>query len=417
MMDFLAQRRMRGSRRLAVGLVVAFSALATSMAASASAEPPMVTKVNPAKGPVGGGTSVSISGTNVTGALSVKFGATEATGFTVNSGGSITAISPTEPAGTVDVTVTTPGGTSPISSADRFKFFPTITGLSPTSGPQAGGTSVTVTGTGFGLGTTATIFKFGLAKATSVNCGSTTTCTVVAPVHKAGIVDVNATVNKVSTPKARPADQFAYLPPVLTWDLTQAFAEHPKMNPLPDAFNNPNVWGWMHGETNAPSTYALLGVFFGPLAFEKECNFKNFYTWREARGATTPGISYNAGPTQEKGQTCVPSAEFPTKTVFTSPQLNGSQDSVVRWTSPITGVVTVSGSIQCVDEKVEGIVWQLDQGSSILLGPSTKADNTLTAFGPISVPVTAGESLYLDIGRGAVEGGFDTTAITLHITS
>jgi IPT/TIG domain len=171
---------------------------------------PTVTKLKPTKGPVIGGTAVTITGTSFGGATAVKFGLVNATSFTVNSETSIIATSPAETAGTVDVTVTTPGGTSAISSADRFKFVPTVTGLSPNAGPKAGGTSVTVTGTGFALGKSATIFKFGAAKATSVNCTSTTTCAAVAPAHEAGVVDVKATVNKVSSVKNAPADQFTY---------------------------------------------------------------------------------------------------------------------------------------------------------------------------------------------------------------
>ena len=53
--------------------------------------------------------------------------------------------------GTVDVTVTTPSGTSATSSADQFTYLaaPTVTGISPTAGPLGGGTVVTITGTGF----------------------------------------------------------------------------------------------------------------------------------------------------------------------------------------------------------------------------------------------------------------------------
>jgi hypothetical protein len=170
---------------------------------------PAVTKVSPVSGPVGGGTTVTITGVEFTGATSVKFGSIEATSFTVNSATSITAVSPEELAGIVDVRVSTPEGTSPISSKDKFKFTPTVTGLSPKTGSTAGGTTVTVAGTGFATGTTATIFKFGSAAGTAVNCTSTTECTVVAPAHAAGKVDVKATVNKVSSPKAA-ADQFTY---------------------------------------------------------------------------------------------------------------------------------------------------------------------------------------------------------------
>jgi hypothetical protein len=170
---------------------------------------PVIEKVSPTKGVVGGDTTVTITGKNLTGATAVKFGATAAASFTVDSATSIIAISPAEPAGKVDVVVTTAGGTSAVSSKDRFTFTPTVTGLRPNTGSHAGGTKVIVTGTGFVLGSTATAFKFGSTQATSVNCTATTTCTVVAPAHAVGTVDVKATVNKVSSPKAT-ADQFTY---------------------------------------------------------------------------------------------------------------------------------------------------------------------------------------------------------------
>ena len=107
-----------------------------------------------------GGTTVTITGTVFTGATAVMFGSTAATSYVVNSATSITAVSPAGSAGTVDVTVTTPGGTSAISAADKFTYLaiPTVTGITPAAGPVAGGTTVTVTGTGF---TGATVVKFG----------------------------------------------------------------------------------------------------------------------------------------------------------------------------------------------------------------------------------------------------------------
>ena len=73
---------------------------------------PSVTSVSPASGPTAGGTSVTINGTGFTGATAVSFGGTAASTFTVNSSSKITATAPAESAGTVDITVTTPGGTS-----------------------------------------------------------------------------------------------------------------------------------------------------------------------------------------------------------------------------------------------------------------------------------------------------------------
>jgi hypothetical protein len=66
---------------------------------------------------------VTITGTGFTGATAVKFGTSNATKFTVNSATSITAVSPKAMgSGTVDVTVTTPAGTSPTSPADQFTY-------------------------------------------------------------------------------------------------------------------------------------------------------------------------------------------------------------------------------------------------------------------------------------------------------
>jgi alpha-tubulin suppressor-like RCC1 family protein len=172
--------------------------------------PPTVTKVKPNKGPVAGGTAVTITGASFTEVESVKFGSTDAANYTVNSASSITAVSPPETPRKVHVTVTTPIGTSALSSKDYFKYTPTVTSVSPNSGSKLGGTSVTITGTGFAVGNTATVLRFGTKKGTSVNCTSSTACTVVSPAHESGKVDVKATVNIVSSPKNAPADQFTY---------------------------------------------------------------------------------------------------------------------------------------------------------------------------------------------------------------
>jgi alpha-tubulin suppressor-like RCC1 family protein len=171
---------------------------------------PVVKKLSPAEGSAAGGTSVTITGTNLTGASAVMFGSTSASSFTVNSSTSITAVAPAGVAGAVGVTVTTPSGTSAVSGADRFKLIPTVTAVSPDGGPKAGGTSVTILGAGFEPGAQATTFEFGSTKAKMVECASSSECTAVAPPHAAGVVDVKAVVNKLSSAKNPPADQFTY---------------------------------------------------------------------------------------------------------------------------------------------------------------------------------------------------------------
>ena len=80
--------------------------------------------VSPITGPTTGGTAVTITGTNFVSGATVSFGASAATGVTVVSATQITATSPAHAVGVVDVTVTTAGGTSAISSADQFTYTP-----------------------------------------------------------------------------------------------------------------------------------------------------------------------------------------------------------------------------------------------------------------------------------------------------
>jgi hypothetical protein len=80
-----------------------------SFAVAQSAPPPAVTKIGPRKGRAGGGAIVTITGSNLSSASSVKFGAVAATRFSVSSAATITALAPPGSTGTVDVRVTGPG--------------------------------------------------------------------------------------------------------------------------------------------------------------------------------------------------------------------------------------------------------------------------------------------------------------------
>jgi subtilase family serine protease len=104
--------------------------------------PPSITSVRPAYGPAAGNTKVGIFGSGLTGTTQVRFGANQATTFTVNKAGTkVTAYSPSG-TGSVGLTVTGPSGTSlPVT----FEYGPTITGVVPASGPP--GTKVTIKGT------------------------------------------------------------------------------------------------------------------------------------------------------------------------------------------------------------------------------------------------------------------------------
>jgi hypothetical protein len=97
--------------------------------------PATVTGISPSSGSGFGGTSVTITGTNLSGATAVMFGSVAAGSLTVDSPTSITVTSPAEGASTVDITVVNEGGTSVVKApADQFTFTtPTDvgTGVSP----------------------------------------------------------------------------------------------------------------------------------------------------------------------------------------------------------------------------------------------------------------------------------------------
>ena len=113
------------------------------------AEPPTLDSVSPSSGPIVGGTTVTITGSNLTGTTQVLFGGVAATDVSVGEDGdTLTATTPSGTAGTVNVSVTTPGGT--VTKENAFTYFtvpdaPTITGITPGNGQlsvafTAGGT-------------------------------------------------------------------------------------------------------------------------------------------------------------------------------------------------------------------------------------------------------------------------------------
>jgi hypothetical protein len=147
---------------------------------------PTITSISPASGPLVGGQTVTISGTNLAGA-SVTFGGAAAT-IVANSGTSITITTPAGTAGAANVVVTTAGGTATLTSGYTFVPAPTITAIAPTSGPSTGGQTVTITGTNLS-GATVT---FGGAPAT-VTSNSGTSITVATPRGAAGAANVVVT--------------------------------------------------------------------------------------------------------------------------------------------------------------------------------------------------------------------------------
>ena len=79
-----------------------------------------------------------------------------------------------------------------LTNGFTYVVVPTVSSVSPNSGPAAGGTAVTITGTNFAAGATVT---FGGTAATNVVVVNSTTITATTPAAAAGAVTVTVTVN------------------------------------------------------------------------------------------------------------------------------------------------------------------------------------------------------------------------------
>ena len=104
---------------------------------------------------------------------------------------------------------------------------PTVTAVSPTSGPVTGGTTVTVTGTNFS-GTTAV--NFGNTAAASFIASSATQLTAVTPAASAGVVDITVT-NASGTSGTGYADQYLFQPAYDLITLTRAMENNTLASP------------------------------------------------------------------------------------------------------------------------------------------------------------------------------------------
>jgi len=151
---------------------------------------PTLSSMNPTSGATAGGTACTLTGTNMTGTSSVSFSGSAATGVSVVSSTQARCTSPARSAGACTVTATNAYGTSNGLVYTYTTSAPTLSSLNPTSGPSAGGTSVTLTGTNL-TGTTGV--SFGGTAATGIVNVSSTSVRCTSPAKSAGTYAVTAT--------------------------------------------------------------------------------------------------------------------------------------------------------------------------------------------------------------------------------
>lgn len=172
---------------------------------------PSITSLDPSVGPLAGGNAVEIIGKGFVGVTQVKFGAVPALSYTVPDGTRIVAVAPpSASATTVSVSVTARGGTSAQTPGCDYTYTagPSVTGVTPSAGPLAGGNVVVITGSNF---SGATAVLFGSFPAASFAVNSDTQITAQAPPHAAGKVDIQVVTPGGVSPNT-PADDYTYVP-------------------------------------------------------------------------------------------------------------------------------------------------------------------------------------------------------------
>jgi RHS repeat-associated protein len=148
---------------------------------------PAVSSVSPRRGPLAGGNAVHV------------YGSTFVPGVTTVSLGAASYVSSTEllvtvaaaAAGTVDVRVTTPGGTAVLPAAYTYLPPPTISSVTPAKLRSSGGQTLTIDGADVVDGGDTTVTIGGIA--TPATFVSSTRLLVIAPPHAAGSADVTVT--------------------------------------------------------------------------------------------------------------------------------------------------------------------------------------------------------------------------------
>jgi hypothetical protein len=196
------------------------SALPTPSTAAA----PDVVQVIPASIPsAGAGTPVTIEGNyfNTSSTPQVFFDGVAATNVRVSWDGELSADAPADPAGTatdqVVVTVSTPAGSSSSSGTEQVNEFtyapnsaPSVTSVSPSSGPQVPSGSVTIHGTNLTSGGTQPVVDFGtVASVGSMTYGANQITATIPSAVEPGTVNITVTT-PAGTSGVVAADQYTY---------------------------------------------------------------------------------------------------------------------------------------------------------------------------------------------------------------
>ncbi|MGH2864090.1 MAG: IPT/TIG domain-containing protein [Solirubrobacteraceae bacterium] len=151
--------------------------------------PPTVVSITPEGGPAKGGTKVTIRGRSFAAGATVTIGG-RAAHVKVRSATEISAKTPAEHAGSYEVVVSDRDGSSSGGPTYTYRG-PAVSTVTPSEGPTAGGTALTIRGSGFVAG--AKVETGPVGKAASVHVVSGTEITAVTHAEPAGSYQVLVT--------------------------------------------------------------------------------------------------------------------------------------------------------------------------------------------------------------------------------
>jgi hypothetical protein len=248
---------------------------------------PTITSLNQMYG--GSGVSITINGTNMTGATAVKFGGVAAA-ISSNTATKIVAVVGTGATGSV--TVTNPGGTATLAGF-TYVASPVVSSIAPLTGTT--GQSVTVTGSGFATvtGNVQSVTVGGVAL-TGVNTVNDTTITGLiaagTPVSVTDPVVVNtyggASNNTITFNYFAPSGSIGLSPVAVTSDFVSPFTVN-----VVGSTQSPTamVRGWSATITYDPSKVSFTGVAGGTDANNLATALSMTYWMSPASVNTTTG--------------------------------------------------------------------------------------------------------------------------------
>lgn len=135
---------------------------------------PTISTISPTAGAIGGGSTITVTGTNFTSATTMEVGGVACATLTYVSATSMTCVTPNQVAGAYAVTAYNPGTATATYNSFTYQDGPDITAVTPNAGPLAGSTALVITGTNFRTGATVLVGTASCAvtslTATQIDC-------------------------------------------------------------------------------------------------------------------------------------------------------------------------------------------------------------------------------------------------------